>query len=140
MSEVEKAWSDVQIGERVRWLTPTFVKFGKIMSKKGRAMRVQFDRDPRPTVIPDAKWYFVQHKLGDKENGLVVWDGDVKAAQPLPNAHDRYVTAAEASHTFGVTVKELRRWLRAGKVHGYQELGLWMVDEQSLGRWMADRG
>lgn len=124
---------------RIRWVTPTFVKYGEIKAKRKRSLRVQFDGESRTTVIPDALWYYCQHKVGDKENGLAVWEGEAKPMTPTPNAHDRYLPAAEVAHSHGVSPKDLRRWLRSGKVHGYQEMGLWLVDEQSLGRFLADR-
>lgn len=122
-------------------MTPSFVKYGEIVGVAKRDLKVQFDGESRPTAIPNAKWYYVQHKLGDKENGLSVWDGPGGHSIDLRPDTDgeHWLPAAEAAHAFGVKVKDLRRWLRAGKVKGHQRQGLWVVDAQSLGQWMADR-
>lgn len=122
-------------------MTPAFVKYGKIVSKKGPSIRAQFDGERRTTVIPDARWYYCQHKLGDKENSLVVWDGPGGHSIDLRPDTDgeTWLPASDAAHTFGVKVKDLRRWLRSGKVKGHQRQGLWVVDAQSLGQFMADR-
>lgn len=122
-------------------MTPTFVKYGKIVTKRKRSLRVQFDEEPRTTVIPDALWYYNQYKVGDKENSLVVWDGPAQGS-PITIAatgETELLPAAQAAAEFGVKVKDLRRWLRSGKVKGHQRQGLWLVDAQSLGQFMADR-
>lgn len=140
MTASSPAWSEVDVGARMRWMTPTFVKYGKVVSKKGRSVRMKFDGESKTTVIPDALWYYCQYKAGDKENSLVVWDGPTKDAPPLPdNAHDIWQPAAQAAADFGIKVKDLRRWLRSGKVQGHQRTGLWEVNVVSLGRFLSER-
>lgn len=141
MGERDVAWSDLYPGLRVRWLTPTFVKHGTIVKIKGRSMRVKFDGEARETVIPDARWWFVQGKAKDPENGLAVWNGETRGHTHLPPeaVEDDLMSTTEAVGRFGVTAKELRRWLRGGKVRGHQLQGTWLVDGQSLERHLSDR-
>src|SRR5688572_20526814 len=66
---IDKAWSDIGPHDFVRWVTPRFVKYGRVLEhKRGDAgLLIQFIEDAKPRAIPDAKWYHGQFKLlGDK--------------------------------------------------------------------------
>lgn len=139
---IDMAWSDLHQGLRVRFATPRFIKIGTVVKIKGRGMRIQFDGEPRLTTIPDAKWYFVEGKAGNKEEHLVVVDAPTptKALQRTPKGSWEFIPVSEAAQTFGVDAKTIRRWLRSGKVKGHQANGsTWMVETQSLGQQLAGR-
>lgn len=145
--DVELAWSAISPGRRVRWLTPSFHKVGTLVSIKGRAMRVRFDHELRDTVIPDARWYFVQRRCGDTANQLSVVNDKVRAKATRPadgrpayaKPHEDMVDLVTACADAGVHPKDVRRWLRSGKVHGTQREGRWYVEESSLSKYMSEK-
>lgn len=144
--DVECAWSDIGKGIRIRWMTPRFHKVGTVIERKDRSLRVMFDGDSSNTVIPDARWYFVQRRRGDRENQLCAVKRSVRqqrtraSRRSLPASDESLITASQAAKDFGVEPKDLRRWLRQGKVFGtQQDNGRWLVDEVSLGKWLAER-
>lgn len=142
MPEVQMAWSDLAEGQRVRFLTPRFLKLGTVVAKgKSRSLKIQFDGEPRPTVLPDARWYWAQGKVPSAEESLVAWVGEI---DPVPERGpdldaDDLMPVSQACELFGVKPKDLRRWLRSGKVAGGQRQGLWLVDAGSLGRHLSER-
>lgn len=135
------AWSDLSPGDRVAWMTPSFFKLGVVQRIKGRSAKILFDGELKARVIPDARWYWAQANAGDPENSLVRWTDDRAALAPaaisLSQGDDLSVKDAVA--LFGVAAKDLRRWLRSGKVLGRQQDGLWVVDAKSLGKHLAER-
>jgi len=143
--DLETAWSNIDQGTRIRWLTPRFHKVGTVVTRKDRALRVRFDHDTTDTVIPDARWYFTARRNGDPENQLCAVKRSVRAkpsktrASSLHASHDDLISASQAARDFGVTPKDLRRWLRNGRVFGAQQGTRWMVDEVSLGKYLAER-
>lgn len=143
--DLETPWSSIDRGVRVRWLTPRFHKVGVVVLRKDRSLRVRFDGEAQDTVIPDARWYFVARRNGDPENQLCVVKASVRAkraksrAASLGSSHDNLINASSAARDFGVAPKDLRRWLRNGKVLGIQQGSRWMVDEVSLGKYLAER-
>lgn len=149
MPATKIAWSDLGRGSTVRWRTPTFLKHGTVVERKGRSLRVRFDGDHRDTVIPDARWYFAQSKtarteaeLDRMESSLVAWKGAAPKHQVdlQPDATgDDWLTSGEASKLHGVSPKDLRRWLRSGKVQGHQRSGAWIVSAVSLSQHLSER-
>lgn len=135
-------WSSIHEGLRVRWVTPRFVKRGTVVERKDRALKVRFDGEDRDTAIPDARWYYTQHRMGDKENGLVVIEDDgtrhPAKDRPVSDADDD-LSVADAAALFGVEPKRLRSLLRSSKVAGWQRRGQWRVSAQSLGQYLADK-
>lgn len=128
-------------------MTPRFHKVGVVVERKERALRVRFDHESRDTVIPDARWYFVQRRKGDPYNQLCVVKGSVRSGtsktsrRSVPASEDNLIPASRAAEDFGVNPKDLRRWLRNGRVFGTQTSanGRWLVDEVSLGKYLAER-
>lgn len=134
-------WSDFEPRTKVRWMTPVFVKAGIIVAKRGRSLKVQFEGELRPTVIPNARWYHEAALRRDPENSLVVLTKEASnpSAQPRGD-HSEVVWIEEAASLHGLPQKRLRVLLRSGKVKGDKSQGRWRVDLVSLSRWMADRG
>lgn len=150
--EVVKAWSEVDKGDRVAWWIGPNFKLGTVLRKKGISLRVHFDGETRPTNIPNARTFFVSHRMGKKEQNLycVRQSLRIKGKFPAgkkqrsngraPDALDGdLIRSSEAVRLYGVGGKELRRLLRSNKVLGRQEDGRWMVDATSLGRYLANR-
>ncbi len=139
---VEKAWADLDEGQRVRFTTPSFVKRGVVLRKKGRGLVLRFDGEARDTVLPDARQYWVDHKTGRQDWGLCC----VRGESPPPVLQQRrasdaeWIKATKAADQYGVTPKQLRAWLRAGKIRcGRTKSGIWVVDRISLGRFLSER-
>lgn len=151
--EVVKPWSYVAKGDRVLWWIGPNLKVGTVMVKKGISMRVLFDGDVRPTNIPNARTFWVQHRLGKKEQNLYCVRPSLRIKGKTPGALRKTKEVKLADHTFdgdlinsseavklyGIGGKELRRLLRNGKVLGRQADGRWLVDATSLGRYLSNR-
>src|SRR5690606_29024928 len=123
------AWSDLQPGIRVRWKTPAFVKRGTIQVIAKRSMTILFDAHDKPTNIPDAKWYFVEGKVGNKNEHLVT------ISTPAPERpavvqneqySEEYVTPGEAAMILGTDPKNIRRKIRNGTIRAHREGGRWL--------------
>lgn len=141
--ELAKEWDAVEPGDRVRWATPRFIKIGTVITRRGRSMKVAFDGEYRDTILPDGQWYFEQWLYHhNKEEHLVV----VRAPNPTrtklkePEVGVDMMNVREAAVLFGVSAKDIRRWLRAGRVIGGRANDqTWQVDSVSLGQHLAKR-
>lgn len=141
--DVDCAWSDLHPGRRIRWSTPTFVRRGTILRIKNRALAVMFDGMPRETIIPDARWYYAQGKLGNINEHLVAINSPAPKKLKLKKlgkeklgktfgvaAGDALIGPTEAANILGIDQKALRRRLRNGQLKGEQTEG---------GRWVLRR-
>lgn len=137
--DVDMPWSSIRVGDRVRWVTPNFVKRGQITVIAKRGMKVRFDHDNRDTVIPDAKWYFVQGKLGVANEHLVVISSPPpefdksEAVRELQSDEDTvWLTPGEAANIMGTDPKNVRRMIRSGKLKASRVGGRWVIDRDSI--------
>lgn len=130
---VELAWSDVHRGQFVRWSTPRFVKFGRVVSRKGQSLTVNFGGvDAKATVIPDARWYFVRGKENpDAEEHLVIVDELLPEVFRTAEPDDEVITVQEACELVLVDPKLVRRYIRRGKLGAVKD---------REGRWQVHRG
>lgn len=132
------AWSDVGKGTRVRWKTQTFVKRGTVQSRDKRSMTVLFDAHFQPTVIPDAKWYFVEGKVGNLNEHLVTISTPSPAypqrqQKGFPLTHkDTYISPNEAAALLGTDPKNIRRMIRNGKLLAHREGGRWVLKRSDV--------
>lgn len=127
-------WSSLYPGVRLRWTTPKFVKRGTLVSASKRTMVIHFDGHAKPTVIPDAKWYFVEGKVGNKNEHLVTISTpplEVKRPESL-EGQDDLVTPAEAAAYLGTDPKNIRRKIRNGTIRAYREGGRWVIRRDDL--------
>lgn len=131
---VDMAYSQLYPGCRVRWTTPAFVKRGAVVKKQKRSLVVMFDDHTKTTAIPDAKWYFVEGKLGNKQEHLVAINTEAKTVQ-RPKSVDNdasMVTPAQAANILGTDPKHIRRMIRSGKLKAHREGGRWLISRGDL--------
>ena len=129
-------WADLHRGVRIRWKTQTFVKRGTIQSVNKRTMTVLFDAHDRPTVIPDAKWYFVEGKVGNQNEHIVTISTPAPersevAKRYSPGTND-YVSPAEAAAILGTDAKNIRRKIRNGTLKAERQGGRWVIHRSNL--------
>lgn len=144
MKVLDMAWSDVHAKMKCRWATPRFIKHGIILSRKDRSLTVQFWSEERPTVIPDARWYFVQAKMHgpDAEEHLVIVDEfddielqreDRRAELDDYNAHELIITVNQACELLQMDPKQLRRHIRRGTITASKNIeGQWLMRRDLL--------
>lgn len=134
------AWSALYPGIRVRWKTQNFVKRGTIRSISKRTMVVRFDAHAKDTVIPDAKWYFVEGKIGNLNEHMVTISTPApersKVALEAIESHGSgdYLSPAEAASVLGTDPKNIRRKIRNGTIKAERHGGRWVIPRSSLGR------
>lgn len=137
---IDKAWSDIQVGDFIRWATPRFVKYGRVLKVAGNSIMAQFIEDARPTSIPDAKWYFVQWKMNhDAEEHLVCIDYQawyngppVEPFVPAQNFGQQWLSVNEACEMIRMDPKQLRRHIRRGVVMATKRDDRWVIDREAL--------
>jgi hypothetical protein len=134
-------WHEVREGTRVRFTTPSFVKRGVVLSRERWSMVVRFDGEDRDTTLPYARRYWEDHEQGRRDWGLCAVRGESPPpTPPRPRTDADWIKATEAATEYGVTAKQLRNWLRQGKIRcGHTKAGIWVVDRISLGRFLAER-
>jgi excisionase family DNA binding protein len=130
-------WSNITPGKtRVRFKTPNSMRRGTVMSVKKRSMLVQFDGMSKPTAIPDAKWYYVQGRMGNLNEHLVtIATPAPKAAAKLPTgfrAGMSWITPGEAAAILGTDPKNIRRMIRSGKLEARREGGRWALSRDMV--------
>lgn len=138
--DTNKAWSDIQPGDRVRWKTQTFVKRGTVVTRGKRTISVLFDAHTKPTVVPDGKWYFVEGKVGNLNEHLVTISTPAPERSLVAMAHegsklagrDTYVSPNEAAAILGTDPKNIRRMIRSGKLPAHREGGRWVLKRQDV--------
>jgi len=146
---IDKAWSDVQPGNRVRWATARSIRYGVVLQRKGQSLVLDLLDEDRPKVIPDGRWYFLQAKLHgpSTEEHLVVIErfpdagGEVmKVISPRDANTDVWITAAEAAEMLNWSEKQLRRQLRRGVIVANKRDGRWLVHRDRLRDAAAKHG
>lgn len=126
-------WSDLHKGTRVRFKTMNFVKRGTVISIKKRSMRVLFDAHDTPTAIPDAKWYFVQARMGNKNEHLCAISTPALGPSRLSQRHpdeqhtELRMTPSEAAAYLGTDPKNIRRMIRSGRLKATRDGGRWVL-------------
>lgn len=129
-------WSALTPGLRVRWKTQTFVKRGTIIYVRKRTMVVHFDAHAENTVIPDAKWYFVEGKVGNLNEHLVTISTPAPeqslAVQKLGDDAGDYVSPTEAASILGTDAKNIRRKIRNGTLKAERQGGRWVILRDEL--------
>lgn len=131
------AWADLHAGVRIRWKTQTFVKRGTIRSINKRTMVVRFDAHDKDTVIPDAKWYFVEGKVGNQNEHIVTISTPApersEVAERYAPGTNQYVSPTEAAHILGTDPKNIRRKIRNGTLKAERQGGRWVIRRGDLG-------
>ena len=137
---IDKAWSDISPGDFMRWATPRFIKYGRVIKRDGNGMTLQFIEDANVRVIPQAKWYFCQAKMygPDAEEHLVCidyseWFNGPPVEPFVPPSYDDSVTVNDACEILRMDPKQLRRHIRRGRIEAHKDLeGRWMIDRDML--------
>lgn len=136
---IDMAWSDVHADMFIRWATPRFIKYGRVLKVGNNSMSVQFIEDASPRAIPEAKWYFVQGKLNpEAEEHLVVIDYDDwyngPPVEPFVPAAIRgeFISVNEACEMIRMDPKQLRRHIRRGVVTAVKRDDRWVIDREAL--------
>lgn len=135
--DLDLDWSELQPGVRVRWKTPNFVRRGVITSLAGRSMTLRFDGFTEDTVIPDGKWYWVQAKLGNRQEHMIaipsdpdqnVWDYLDSCGElgDEPEGSD-FITPSQAANIIGTDPKVVRRMIRTGTLPASRKGGRWVI-------------
>lgn len=146
---IDMAWSDIQVGMFIRWATPRFIKYGRIVTRGGNSMSVQFIEDASPRAIPEAKWYFVEGKRDPQaEEHLVVidyasWYNGPPVVPFIPevqDAHEVYISAAQAAEFLSMQEKQVRRYIRQGKIPAFKRDGWWVINRERLREAAAKNG
>lgn len=133
---LDVAWSDIGTGTIVRWRTPNFIKYGRVLHRKDRSLTVQFTDDGPPRAIPDARWYYVQFKqfgLKAEESLCVLKAIPVKSKsfQPATDAHEDFIHASQVAEYLNWDEKQVRRYIRRGTIPAFKD---------QFGRWVVRRG
>jgi excisionase family DNA binding protein len=121
------AWSQLYPGVRIRFKTTLFVRRGTITWIKKRSMKVRFDGFPQDTSIPDAKWYWVQAKMGNMNEHMVAIDGTSSEPQEESLTDEDFITPAEAANIIGTDSKVVRRMIRSGVLPARRNGGRWIL-------------
>lgn len=136
---LDKAWADLSPNDIVRWRTPRFVKYGRVISRKGRSLLIRFAGDDRDTAIPDGKWYHLQFKMyGESADEYLITvdsypEGSLNESLIDPAAHDDMITVREAHEILGIDPKQLRRHIRRGKLPAERNAeGYWVMNRDRL--------
>ena len=139
--DLDLKWSELREGMRVRWKTPNWVRRGTISGIGRRFMLVWFDGFTEVTTIPDAKWYWVQAKLGNQQEHMVAIQGfsekealfalrygigPGKMAEVVLAETD-WITPAEAANIIGCDSKVVRRMIRTGVLPATRRGGRWVI-------------
>lgn len=137
-------WSQLYPKMRVRWVTPSFVRRGSIVKVKGPSMTVQFDGFDRVTVIPDARQYFCDWKMGRTDYQLVpIDDGGPHGLQGIvldslteiaDDIKEGLIDVKTAANILGTDPKNVRRKLRAGTLPGKIVDGHWIMTAEDIRR------
>lgn len=148
---LDKAWSSVSGGDTVRWITPRFVKYGRVLERKDRSLKVHFFGESTARAIPDARWYFTQYKMNPQaEEQLVVVQYTPLMLEPTPppaipeaaDAHDVWITVNEACEMLNMDAKQLRRYIRRGHIPAHKDKadGMWRIHRDRLRDIAAKHG
>ena len=147
---IDKAWADVQPHDFIRWATPRFVKYGRVLEHNGHSLKVQFVEDAQPRAIPDAKWYYGQFKLlgPDAEEHLCVIDYSAWYTGPPPEPFvprgqddDTELTVNAAIEIVRMDAKQFRRLIRRGTIPAYKDRNdQWRIDRDLLMTLAARHG
>lgn len=145
---IDMAWSNIQVNQFVRWATPRFIKYGRVLKIGGTSLMVQFIEDARPTAIPDAKWYFVEGKRDPQaEEHLVCIDYQTwyngPPTQPFIPPHStsgQFISVAEACELIRMDPKQLRRHIRRGVIPAEKRDDRWVIDREALQSISAKNG
>ena len=140
---IDKAWADVQPFDFVRWATPRFVKYGRVLEhpKGSRSLLIHFVEDAQPRALPDAKWYFTQFKLKgpDTEEHLCVidyaeWYNGPPPEPFVPKTDEAdELTVNEAVEIVRMDAKQFRRLIRRGVIPAHKDLNeQWRIDRDVL--------
>jgi hypothetical protein len=117
-------------GSWIRWTTPSTVKEGQVVWASYPSLVVRW-MDGEEQVFPFTDGYWndlptmsCRIELIEKPRGAARIQADV--------AHDR-MSVARAAASLGTTKKQIRSWLRSGRLHGEQVDGKWVhVDPTSI--------
>lgn len=142
----DKAWSSIQPGDQVRWATPTFIKFGRVLNTAGRSATFVWD-DGKQQAVPDARWYFVEGKRDPMpDEHLVViqrpTDDVMWLAQHRPVAivEQGWCSTHDAAEMLNWDEKKLRRYIRRGHILARKHEDRWEVNREALRDKAAKQG
>lgn len=142
----DKAWSSIQPNDRVRWVTPRFVKFGRVLSIAGRSASFVWDDGTKQT-LPDARWYFAEGKresLRDEHLVILVPSELPTPYTRLPDDHvmsDRaWISTEAAAEMLAWDMKKLRRYLRSGTIVARKQEDRWYINRERLQAQAAKQG
>lgn len=124
----------------VRLVLPNSVRVGRILAKKDRSLKIRWTTG-KTQVLPNARMYWAYGKTPSKDEYLELAPKGAKSEEPKRRrTTDDLMSVSAAEQLFGVKGKDIRRWLRSGKVQGFQGgSGSWSVSSQSLGQFLAER-
>lgn len=128
----------------MRWVTPRFVKYGVILSRKDRSLSIDILDEDRPRVLPDGRWYYSQFKIHgtNTDEYLAVIDAipegttiDHLFRSLTVNDEGQSVealTVNEACEMIRMDPKQLRRHIRRGTIPATKHDDRWLIDGEAL--------
>ena len=136
---IDMAWSDISPGHYLRWATPRFVKYGRVLERGGNSMRAMFDDERGPRAIPEAKWYFVQGKISaSADEHLVIIEPPAIPTTPhsflksQPVESGQWLSVQQACELIRMDQKQLRRHIRRGVIPAVKRDDRWVIDREAL--------
>jgi hypothetical protein len=111
----------LQPGDWVQTLTPTSLKTGQVLKRKGRSLLVLYQAQDKPTAHPDAEAYFSNPVPG--EWGMIKVEPQHRLSAPTSHT----MTVRQAAAKLGTDTKTIRRKLRSGELRGKQKEGKWIA-------------
>lgn len=112
---------ELEVGDWFQFSTPHFNRIGRVLEKKGRSLRVQYQAREGTVAIPDAEIYF--HDSDDLKRGTVF--KRIPAQNRIPFPTGEWATLEQAAHLLDSTPKALRQKLRDGELEGKRNGGRW---------------
>jgi excisionase family DNA binding protein len=104
-------------------------------------MSVLFDSHSVATIIPDAKWYLVEGKVGNMNEHLVTISTPAPAeSQAVTRKRRRdpsdsdWISPHDAANILGTDAKNIRRMIRSGKLPAMRDGGRWLVLRKNVER------
>lgn len=131
---IDMAWSDIHTGLLVRWATPNFIFYGRVVKRRGQSLVLRSIEDESLRHIPDARWYFTRGKedvWGSEVLFVIDCLPDRPEAVDPPDPDEDFILVQEACELVLVDPKLVRRYLRRGKLLAHKDLE---------GRWQIHRG
>jgi hypothetical protein len=133
-------WSQVAVNMDIRWSTPRFVLYGRILDIQGQSM-VAFFTDRNKRVLPDAEWYYGRSPE-DEEHLVVIQRGEEKQGYLRSSAFvEEWVTVQAACELIQMDAKQMRRHIRNAVIPAHKDkFERWQIHREKLMEVAVKRG